>query len=466
MPPRLSTGSVASLTCAGTSFTAITSATTASGSVSRKTEPHQKCSSRIPEHSGPSAEIAPPIAAQSAIDFVRAAPRPERGDQRERRRVGHARGEPAEDPRDDQHFVRRRPRREAVGRDRQHHAEDQQQLAAVAVADRAEVEDRGGEPERVADRDQVRAPSATRRRLRRSTAARRSRPRGRGSRSRTSRCRHRPRFDSSQTTVEPDRGRLLARAGRLGALPRRARRPLRAQADADPRDVRSRSRPACWPPSRRRRGAVRCPRPRRPRGGHGVPDDAGADHRAVVGARRARSRSRCGRRSAAAISALGPLLAGAAARALLVGSVFLITLPLAVVALVMAVRFVPGARERDDRAGRQPRRHPVGRARRRADPRHQLRPGAEQATLALGLLAIVAAAAVGFLIRQRRAREPALRPARGGAADLLGRRLRRHHRLRLADGRDVHRPAVPPERARLLDARGRRGDPAGRGRAW
>ena len=42
-----------------------------------------------------------------------------------------------------------------------------------------------------------------------------------------------------------------------------------------------------------------------------------------------------------------------------------------------------------------------------------------------------------------------------GAAGLLGRGLRRDHRVRLADGRDVHRPAVPAERARLLDARRR-----------
>ena len=34
-----------------------------------------------------------------------------------------------------------------------------------------------------------------------------------------------------------------------------------------------------------------------------------------------------------------------------------------------------------------------------------------------------------------------------------------HHRVRVADGRDVHRPAVPPERARLLDRRRRRRDP-------
>ncbi len=73
-PPRLSTGSVASFTWAGTSRAARNSATTASGNVSRKTEPHQKCSSSKPESSGPSAEIAPPIPDHSAIDFVRGGP--------------------------------------------------------------------------------------------------------------------------------------------------------------------------------------------------------------------------------------------------------------------------------------------------------------------------------------------------------------------------------------------------------
>ena len=73
-PPGWSTGSVVSLTCAGTSRSAITSAITASGAVNRNTEPHQKCSSRIPAHSGPSEEIAPPIAAHSAIDRVRDSP--------------------------------------------------------------------------------------------------------------------------------------------------------------------------------------------------------------------------------------------------------------------------------------------------------------------------------------------------------------------------------------------------------
>ena len=49
-------------------------ATTASGSVTRKTEPHSKLVSSAPERSGPSAAMAPPRADHSAIDFVRAGP--------------------------------------------------------------------------------------------------------------------------------------------------------------------------------------------------------------------------------------------------------------------------------------------------------------------------------------------------------------------------------------------------------
>ena len=37
----------------------------------RNTEPHQKCSRRMPETSGPRAAIAPPSADHKAIDFVR-----------------------------------------------------------------------------------------------------------------------------------------------------------------------------------------------------------------------------------------------------------------------------------------------------------------------------------------------------------------------------------------------------------
>ncbi len=52
----------------------MTSATPASGSVTRNTDPHQNSSSSAPATSGPSAAIAPPSADQSAIDFVRPGP--------------------------------------------------------------------------------------------------------------------------------------------------------------------------------------------------------------------------------------------------------------------------------------------------------------------------------------------------------------------------------------------------------
>ena len=53
------------------------------------------------------------------------------------------------------------------------------------------------------------------------------------------------------------------------------------------------------------------------------------------------SRSRCGRRIGGAISALGPLMSGALLEHFWWGSVFLVTLPLAVVALVLAIQLVP-----------------------------------------------------------------------------------------------------------------------------
>ena len=81
--------------------------------------------------------------------------RPERGDQRQRRGVGHAGREPAQDPREEEHGVRRRVRGEQAGRDRQHHPEHEQELAPVPVADRAQVEDGRGQPERVAHGDEV-----------------------------------------------------------------------------------------------------------------------------------------------------------------------------------------------------------------------------------------------------------------------------------------------------------------------
>ena len=66
---------------------------------------------------------------------------------------------PAETPpmirANDEHLVGRRPRREDAGGDRQPDAEDEHQLAPVPVAERAEVEHRRRQAERVADRDHV-----------------------------------------------------------------------------------------------------------------------------------------------------------------------------------------------------------------------------------------------------------------------------------------------------------------------
>src|SRR5262249_60296185 len=60
---------------------------------------------------------------------------------------------------------------------------------------------------------------------------------------------------------------------------------------------------------------------------------------------------------------------------------------------------------------------------------------------------------------------PAPRPESGvwlesrRAPDLLGRRLRGNHRVRLPHGGGLRESAVPAERARLLDPRGGRGLP-------
>jgi MFS transporter, DHA2 family, multidrug resistance protein len=107
-----------------------------------------------------------------------------------------------------------------------------------------------------------------------------------------------------------------------------------------------------------------------------------------------------------AISALGPMLSGALLEEFDWGSVFVVTLPLAVVALYMAIRFVPAH---------------VNEA---TDPVDNLggilsvllvaalvlsinfAPVPNRGTLAIGLGAIALAAALGFVIRQRRARSP------------------------------------------------------------
>ena len=159
------------------------------------------------------------------------------------------------------------------------------------------------------------------------------------------------------------------------------------------------------------------------------------------------------------IALLGPLISGALARALRLG----LGLPRHAAArrdrAADGDLLRPEPRQRGNRAGRQPRGRSLGGARRRADRLDQLpaRPEREDGR---------ARAARG---RGRR-RDPLLPPpaARGQSAlrpphrrppDLLGRRLRGDHRLRLADGRRLHQPAVPAERARLLDAPGGRRDP-------
>ena len=74
--------------------------------------------------------------------------------------------------------------------------------------------------------------------------------------------------------------------------------------------------------------------------GHGLPDHAGADHGAVVGQRRTKAIALWSALGGAP-RALGPLVAGALLEGFDWGSVFLVSAPLAAVALVVAWRLVP-----------------------------------------------------------------------------------------------------------------------------
>jgi MFS transporter, DHA2 family, multidrug resistance protein len=107
-----------------------------------------------------------------------------------------------------------------------------------------------------------------------------------------------------------------------------------------------------------------------------------------------------------AISALGPLVAGALLEHFWWGSVFLATLPLAVVALVMAVRFVPAhvnetSEPVDDLSGILSVVLIAG-----VILAINFAAVPDKGTLVLGLAAIALAAAVAFALRQRRARNP------------------------------------------------------------
>ena len=121
----------------------------------RKTDPHQKCSSSRPgeqrtEGGDRASERRP------ERDRLRARrPRPERRDQRERGRVRHAGREPAEESGDEQDRVGRGIGGEQARRDRERRPDDQHQLPPVPVPQRAEVEHRCGQAERIAHGDKV-----------------------------------------------------------------------------------------------------------------------------------------------------------------------------------------------------------------------------------------------------------------------------------------------------------------------
>ena len=80
-----------------------------------------------------------------------------------------------------------------------------------------------------------------------------------------------------------------------------------------------------------------------------------------------------------AISACGPLLSGLLLERFPWNSVFFVVLPVAVVALFMAIKFLPSHVNETKRAGRQPGRHPLAGAGRLVYPGHQLCAGGEHA---------------------------------------------------------------------------------------
>lgn len=107
-----------------------------------------------------------------------------------------------------------------------------------------------------------------------------------------------------------------------------------------------------------------------------------------------------------AISSLGPLVSGALLEHFYWGSVFLVTLPLAVVALLLALRFIPAhvneATEPVDNLGGILSAVLVG----GLVLAINFAPLPSKRELALGLFAIALAAGVGFVIRQKRVANP------------------------------------------------------------
>jgi EmrB/QacA subfamily drug resistance transporter len=106
------------------------------------------------------------------------------------------------------------------------------------------------------------------------------------------------------------------------------------------------------------------------------------------------------------IAALGPLVSGALLEFFDWGSVFLVTLPLVAVALLMAIRFVPShvneSTDPVDNLGGILSALLVG----ALVISINFLPVPNEQTLALGLLAVALAAALAFVLRERRARNP------------------------------------------------------------
>ena len=245
----------------------------------------------------------------------------------------------------------------------------------------------------------------------------------------------------------------------LGAVARRSRRPLRPQDDVHPRRLavdpcvhrcgvgRVRSRSSSGPASSAASSAR-----------HGLPDDARSDRCALVRSGAARSRSPCGPPSAVRSLRSGRSSRAHSSQHFWWGSVFLVTLPLAAVALALAVLFVPShvneTTEPVDNLGGvlsalivgalDPRPSTSRRCRTRRRSSSGFRPWS---------------IAAGDRLRssgdkpRRRSRCTTSTSRRVG--DLLGRSVRGHHRLRLADGRDVRRQQYLQNVLQLLEPRGR-----------
>ena len=150
-----------------------------------------------------------------------------------------------------------------------------------------------------------------------------------------------------------------------------------------------------------------------------------------------------------AISVSGPLLAGVILHFTTWPWVFFIVIPLAAVAIFLALRNIPAhvneTTEKVDNFGGILSVILVG----SFVLAINFITMAQYKTVAIELLVVAVIAAVVFIIRQRRAKFPLYDLKYGCTPDVLGGGGCRDHYLRLADGRHVHRPAVYAGCARL-----------------